>query len=214
MRESKGNMYDWVTSTWNPVKGRCIHDCVYCYMKGFPQKEIHLDEKVLTEDLGGGKKIFVCSGTDLFAENVPEEWIIRVLNHCKKYNNIYLFQTKNPARMIRMRDYFPETNNCIFGTTIETNRDYFISKAPTPLERTVILALPNKMVTIEPILDFDLEEFVMLIRGIKPSFVNIGADSKHHNLPEPSKEKILRLIEELSKFTNVKQKSNLKRLIE
>ncbi len=44
------------------------------------------------------------------------------------------------------------------------------------------------MVTIEPIMDFDLEPFVEMIKNTKPKFVNIGADSKGHNLPEPSSE--------------------------
>ena len=26
-------MYPWVTHTWNPLAGRCKHDCNYCYMK-------------------------------------------------------------------------------------------------------------------------------------------------------------------------------------
>ena len=47
----------------------------------------------------------------------------------------------------------------------------------------------------------------------KPIQVNIGADSGGNNLPEPSKEKIIELIFELEKFTKVKQKKNLKRLL-
>lgn len=43
--------------------------------------------------------------------------------------------------------------------------------------------------------------------------VTIGADSKGSNLPEPSKEKIEALIKELRKFTQVKLKQNLNRLI-
>ena len=26
-------MYEFVTHTWNPIKGKCYHDCSYCYMK-------------------------------------------------------------------------------------------------------------------------------------------------------------------------------------
>jgi len=32
---SKGNMYGFMTHTFNIIKGRCSHDCVYCYMKQF-----------------------------------------------------------------------------------------------------------------------------------------------------------------------------------
>ena len=41
------NMYPWVTHTWNVIKGKCPHDCSYCYMKRFPQPELHFDEKEL-----------------------------------------------------------------------------------------------------------------------------------------------------------------------
>ena len=70
----------------------------------------------------------------------------------------------------------------------------------------------DKMVTIEPIYDFDLDDFLLMLKDTKPKWVNIGADSKGHNLPEPSKEKIEDLIKELKTFTNVKLKPNLKRL--
>ena len=67
-------------------------------------------------------------------------------------------------------------------------------------------------VTTEPIMDFNLEEFVSMIIICKPKQVNIGADTGNHHLPEPSKEKIMQLISELEKFTIVHQKKNLKRL--
>lgn len=43
--------------------------------------------------------------------------------------------------------------------------------------------------------------------------VNIGADSGKNNLSEPSAEKVRALIDELSKFTKVVQKKNLRRLL-
>ena len=71
----------------------------------------------------------------------------------------------------------------------------------------------KKMVSIEPIMDFDVDTMIDWIRQIKPEFVSIGADSKGHNLPEPSKDKIRALIGALSKITVVKQKANLSRLL-
>ena len=44
LNQSKGNMYEFITHTWNPIKDRCYHDCAYCYMKSIvpnPQP-IHL----------------------------------------------------------------------------------------------------------------------------------------------------------------------------
>ena len=68
------------------------------------------------------------------------------------------------------------------------------------------------MVSIEPIMDLDVSTMLAWLEELKPDFVSIGADSKNHNLPEPSSEKIKRLISELSEFTEVRVKSNLSRL--
>ena len=72
----------------------------------------------------------------------------------------------------------------------------------------------KRFVTIEPILDFDPDELVFCISEIKPDFVNIGADSKGHGLPEPSKEKILKLIGMLAaKGIEIREKHNMERLL-
>jgi len=212
LNKSKGNMYPFVTHTWNPIKGKCSHDCSYCYMKVWKQKPLHLVEKELNDDLGSGNFIFVGSSTDMFAEDVPKEWIIKTLEHCSKHDNRYLFQTKNPKRFEEFVGGYPF--NSVLGTTLESNRSHIeISKAPDIGERISYMNWDNVMITIEPIMDFDLKPFVMMIKRIKPKWVNIGADSKGHKLPEPSKEKVDALIKELRKFTEVKIKPNLNRII-
>jgi hypothetical protein len=67
-------------------------------------------------------------------------------------------------------------------------------------------------VTIEPILEFNLEHMVTMIRRCNPKQVNIGSDSGNNNLPEPTKEKVLQLVAELEKFTVIHNKKNLSRL--
>lgn len=214
LNQQKGNMYPFVTHTWNPIKGKCSHDCSYCFMKVYPQKELHFVEKELMDDLGQGNYIFVGSSTDMFADSVPAKWISDVLYHCQQYDNTYLFQSKNPKRFIDFD--WREMPKFFLGTTLETNRDYKISKAPTPVERSEemhSLYYFDRMVSIEPIIDFDLDEFITLITGCVPKFVSIGADSKGHHLPEPPREKIIELIKELKTFTEVREKPNLKRLM-
>jgi len=215
MNKQKGNMYPWVTHTWNPIKGKCPHDCSYCYMKRFPQGDLRLDEKTLKDGLGKDNFIFVGSSCDMFANKVPDEWIKRVLTHCiANIENTYLLQTKNPQKMYWFYSHSWMGNNFIYGTTIETNRTTNISKAPNTIERAKYIEHFNgrTMVSIEPIMDFDLDIFVRWIKLIQPKFVSIGADSKGHNLPEPSADKVKALIKELKKFTEVKLKDNLARL--
>lgn len=215
-------MYGFVTHTFNAIKGECSHDCKYCYMKIWKQKPIRLVESELNTDFGKDNFIFVGSSTDMFAKDVPSEWIADVLLKCNKHpDNKYLFQTKNPERYQEFQRMFPK--NTILGTTIETDDENLIadiSKAPSIQSRVSFMVLakefvPKKeiMVTIEPVLDFRLYPLVRLLKLIKPDWVNIGADSKRHNLPEPTKEKVMILISELAEFTVVKTKDNLKRLL-
>jgi DNA repair photolyase len=210
-------MYDWVTHTWNTVKGECYHNCVYCYMKTWGNlKPVRFDEGELKTDLGNGNTIFVGNTNDMFAMRINDEWIRKTLNHCSRFDNTYVFQSKNPFGLYRLQDYLPTKS--ILGTTIETNRAddlAKISKAPPPEERAKWI---NEMeyetfITIEPIMDFDLEPFAEMIANAKPNFVNIGADSKRHNLIEPSYEKVIALVDELKKAgIEIRKKVNLNRL--
>ena len=213
LNKQTGNMYPWVMYTWNAIRGECPHECLYCYMRRFKVGKLRLDEKCLNDNLSEGNFIFVGSSTDMWAEQVPDEWILRVLEHCRKFDNKYLFQSKNPKRFWKLFDYFPP--DTILGTTIETNREHEFSKAPKIFERDYYMShyLKKKMVSIEPIMDFDLMSLVRHIKRIKPQFVSIGADSQGHNLPEPSPEKVKMLIAELKKLTEVKIKDNLNRLV-
>lgn len=72
LTKSRGNMYPFVTHTWNAIKRICFHDCPYCYMKKFDGLlPIRFDPKELEVNLGNGNFIFVGSGTDAWAFDVP-----------------------------------------------------------------------------------------------------------------------------------------------
>lgn len=216
LNKSKGNMYDFITHTWNTIKGECYHDCSYCYMKRWGKlNPVRFDEKELKTYLGSGNFIFVGSSCDMFAENIPDEWINKTLDVCDRFNcNSYLFQTKNPERLIG----YDLPKNSVICTTIESDSYYpsIMNNSPEPMQRSLAMnELSQKYityVTIEPIMDFHLEHFVKMIKRCNPKQVNIGADSGKNNLPEPSKEKVLQLISELQKFTTIHNKSNLSRL--
>lgn len=220
MNISKGNMYPWVSHTWNPIKGKCPHDCSYCYMKRFPQKELRLDEKALLDDLGKGNFIFVGSSTDMWAEGVPDEWIHKVIVKCQEYkDNTFLFQTKNTARFRAFEYLFRP--NFVLGTTIESDIAE-VGNAPKPSLRSHWLnvigndqesGISHMMVSIEPVMKFNRDEMLKLIGDIFPKFVSIGADTGNCHLPEPSKVDLEWLITEMRKFTEVKVKDNLKRLM-
>jgi len=226
-------MYSFCTHTHNVIKGVCSYACSYCYMaairKRYNQKERepYLDEKELKVNLGSGNTIFVGSSCDMWGKNIPREWILKVLFSLDLYpDNTYLFQTKNPYRYVEF--IHPQIGGnvetelpkkCILGTTIETNREYScMGKAYKPNMRASAIEFITSQfndcfITIEPILDFDLNEFMAMLRKANPVSINIGADSGNNHLPEPEPEKIRELIKELEKFTKVHLKKNLKRLL-
>lgn len=220
LNKSTGNMYDFITHTWNTIKGECPHGCSYCYMKRWgKQPPLHFDETELKTDLGKNNFIFVGSSCDMFANGVDYYWKKQTLDHCLKYTeNKYLLQTKSPDRLFTFLNKMKD--NFFICTTLETNRMYksIMNNCRPPKDRSLSLSLINhikKFITIEPIIDFELFDFVEMIKSCDPVQVNIGADSspKRNRLPEPPKEKILELIAELGTFTKVVQKKNLKRLL-
>ena len=224
---AKGNMYGFITHTWNPIKGRCYHQCSYCYMHKLltPKYQCSpvLVEYEFCKDLNVGERIFVGSSIDMFAKDIPDEWITRVLDHCAGFNDrregqkkiIFLFQSKNPSRVLQFLDH-RVFKHSIIGTTIETNRDYaeVMVKSPRIENRADAMAAIAErdfytMVTAEPLMDFDREELVGLIKKCSPRFVNIGRNSERSvSLPEPTSEQVRELVEELSQFTKVKIKGN------
>lgn len=228
--KKNSNMYSFITATWNTVKGECYHNCSYCYMKRWGKlNPVRFDEKELKEfdrdmkKYGEGQFIFVGSSNDMFAENIPNEWIEKTLKYCAEFDNRYLFQTKNPDRIAqdkRIRKMLYRLKNPIITTTIETNRTIpdIMGNSPTPIKRTNAMNYLSQyfktFVTIEPIMDFDLFVFVEMIEECNPTQVNIGCNTSFKiPLPEPDKEKVLQLINEIQKFTTIHNKKNLKRLL-
>ncbi len=210
-----------ITETWNPVVG-CLHACIYCWAKDYAIKLAGMGVQPykgrgfaptlaawrLDKKFSKGSFVFVCDMGDLFGDWVPKDWILKVLDVvAKNPETDFLFLTKNPKRYLE----FNFGDNVILGATVETNRPYQrISRAPQPPERLEIMARIRhgyKALVIEPILDFDLQEFAYMIRKVRPIFIVIGYDNYGNKLPEPPLEKAMMLIDELASFTEVRYKT-------
>jgi len=130
---------------------------------------------------GFGKTVFVCSMADLFGDWVPDEWIEKVFDACKKAeNHRYLFLTKNPNRYIELskKGILPKADNFWYGSTVtEPNTNAFWNEEY------------NTFASIEPILEpfsevDGCEEFVKKI-----GWVILGAETgnrKDKVVPERS----------------------------
>lgn len=230
MNKSKGNMYAYIDGTYNPIKGACDFLCLYCFMRVIRQRfgqdpTRRLDEKELKASLGSGNFIFVGSSTDEFAEIIPSEWIIKVLDHLYKYpDNTYQLQSKNPARFLEFLNHplFNNKNRVIFCTTLESDIDRpEISKAPEMGVRVAAMQELSRygfqtMVTVEPIMAFSSpQNFADMIASCNPMQVNIGVNtSRMVKLPEPTQVEFQNLMMELkARNLNIHLKNNINRMV-
>jgi len=217
-----GRMFKSITRTWNVSVG-CDFDCFYCnarkdalnrlkhaprYRDGFKP---HLVEEELKKRFKPGEFIFVSYMGDI-SFIAPTE-VLRILHRIREFPETdFLIQSKNP-------DYFWEfgfPENVVLGTTLESNKDYGLTKAPFPELRYRMLKSidhPRKFISIEPIMDFHLETMVGWIREMAPEIVEIGADNYHNGLTEPPWWKVEELLRSLSVLClRVIEKDGLRRL--
>jgi Protein of unknown function (DUF5131) len=92
---SDNSKIEWTDATWNPVRGctKVSAGCVHCYAETFAERfrgvaghpfEFGFDLRLIPEKLGDPirwskpKKIFVNSMSDLFHEDVPDEYMLKV----------------------------------------------------------------------------------------------------------------------------------------
>jgi len=230
IQKATGNMYPWVDYVHSYLRGACPYGCPYCYVQSiakrfnnqammgplrFQDKELEVD---YTAEKYHGKTIFVEHTHDLFHSDVEEISIWKILLKIAIAPDVkFVLQTRNTLKAYAMLLDRRVANNITFGTTIETNR--VTGNAPLAWKRVrgllELKALGYRtFVTVEPILEFDLESLANLIACAKPDFVNIGADSKGTGLEEPSAEKVLALIEGIKGLgIEIRTKRNLERIL-
>lgn len=233
--KSTQHMYKEAKETRNPFVG-CKHGCIYC-VPSFQRQAKRRGKRCLScykfephfheGRLGKPYKklppdcfVFLCDMGDIsFAK---PEWRMKIYEEVGRNPHLtFLIQSKNP-RIFHVdfeKGLIP--HNLLLGTTIETNRTSFntpskyrfyteISKAPLPFERYRAmkeLRYEKKSVTIEPILDFDIDTLTSWIQEIGPRIVYIGYDNHGCKLPEPPLWKVKELIGRLKNFAEVRYKT-------
>lgn len=233
--KAAGNMYDWITHTHSHLRGACPHACPYCYVQTIDHRfrsthhqgpvrladaELAADyasDRILCEARAAGHDTpihFIEHTNDLFARGVRDEYRHEILRHTRQAPACnFVFQTKDPMVMQGWIPHMPP--RVILGITIESDTLH-VGNTPDPLERgRHFLALPSpRFITIEPVLRFS-PWFAAWIAGLRPDFVNIGADSKHTpGLPEPTAAELRRLLDTLTAAgIQIRTKRNLARLL-
>ena len=219
------------TKTWNPFVG-CLFDCVYCepsfkrilkrvawrircnecfhYRPHYHPERLR---RIPSAPRVSEPIIFVCGTGDIsFCKESFVREIFKAIDRSKpRTKRTYYFQSKDPKGFNKYLDWFnANQDRVILLTTLETNRflDYKkISKAPIPPTRFqdfYELDYPRKVVTIEPVLDFDFRTFIkwfcLLDEQESLEYVWFGFDSKKCGLPEPSIKKAQDFVNTLISF--------------
>ncbi len=213
LTEELGNMYAHM-KTYNPYKG-CRFDCVYCRPSFQTQAKRHkrrclacgrFEPHEHPERLGrfpSKKLIFVCGNGDIsFCDPAFTEKIITSIwkHNLRCPEKEYYFQSKRPEYFTPFLDLFPA--NVTLVTTLETDDDQgyeYISKAPPPTERYAqfkALDYLRKVVTIEPVMKFNVHSFAEMIVDLEPEHVWFGFNSRHKSvqIPEPTEQEIFNFL--------------------
>src|SRR5437762_88592 len=114
---SDGSTIEWTDATWNPVRGctKISPGCSRCYAATFAERfrgvaghpyEHGFDLRLVPDKLGDPlrwptrKRVFVNSMSDLFHEDVPDEYIVRVADVMAAADwHTYQVLTKRSERM-------------------------------------------------------------------------------------------------------------------
>ncbi|MCA9028090.1 MAG: phage Gp37/Gp68 family protein [Planctomycetaceae bacterium] len=138
---AQGSSIEWTEATWNPVTGctKISPGCKHCYAERMAKRlqamgqeryrnafRVTLQEDLVDLPLRWKKPriIFVNSMSDLFEENVPDEFIIRCFSTMQAATQ-HTFQvlTKRPERVVDLAGQLPWSPNIWMGTSVE-NQDY------------------------------------------------------------------------------------------
>lgn len=180
----KSTKIEWTDKTWNPITGctKKSAGCAHCYAEVMTRRlkamnlekykngfELTLHEEELSQPLKwkGSHNIFVCSMSDIFHEDVPFDFVDKIIDIITQTpQHRYQILTK---RANRMAEYFANKtipNNIWLGVTVEC------VSTKNRIDKLRNLSASIKFLSCEPLLE-DLEE--LDLNGI--DWVIVGGES-------------------------------------
>lgn len=175
---------EWTESTWNPITGctKISNGCLNCYAEKMAKRlnamgqakyrnsfEVTTHDYCLEEPLTWKKPqiIFVCSMSDLFHKDVPDEFIKKVFYIMNKAPwHTFQVLTKRSDRMLQLSKELKWTDNIWMGVTVES--DEYKSRIDDLLE----VPAKIKYLSIEPLIG---EVKPLNLNGI--NWVIVGGES-------------------------------------
>lgn len=212
--ETKGLMFSWVTHTVNPLCGGECFNCVYCWARALKKRygwakykgPWRIAEKELRK-FPDGSIVFPFDMLDVGHPSIPSAIINRFIDWMRGQSKVkFLVLTKEPRFHVTYAYDLPP--NLLVASTIETNRYIVpvISAAPDPSVRFTAMGYMKanfpaltRVLSVEPIMDFDLNIFATQIINLKPEWVAVGYDNYNFGLPEPELSKTMTLINVLER---------------
>src|SRR5262245_37873749 len=155
---------EWTDATWNPVRGctKVSPGCKFCYAETFAERfrgvpghpfEQGFDFRLVPEKLheplrwNRTRRIFVNSMSDLFHENVPDEYIDSVFAIIRQANwHVFQVLTKRAERLHNLAPRLLWPSNLWMGVSIESQQYTYRAQllAETPAM--------TKFISVEPLL--------------------------------------------------------------
>lgn len=132
---------EWTDATWNPVLGcsKISSGCKNCYAETFSERfrgvkghpfekgfDLRLVPEKLTDPLGWKKPrlIFTCSMSDLFHENIPDDYISSVFKIMNKANwHTFQILTKRSKRLLELSPDLLWSRNIWMGVSVENQEN-------------------------------------------------------------------------------------------
>lgn len=136
---AKKSSIEWTESTWNPTTGctKISDGCKHCYAEKMARRlqamnnprykngfnlTVHEDLVELPLSWKKPQMIFVNSMSDLFHEDIPDEFIIKVFNTMVKADwHIFQVLTKRSERVKYLSGKLPWSHNIWMGVTVENS---------------------------------------------------------------------------------------------
>ncbi|MGN6557012.1 MAG: DUF5131 family protein [Solirubrobacterales bacterium] len=172
---------EWTEATWNPVTGcdQVSPGCAHCYAKRFAERwkgipghayeqgfRLKLWPQRLDHPLRWRKprRIFVNSMSDLFHEQVPDDYIARVFDMMVEADH-HVFQvlTKREDRLRELAPDLPWPSNIWMGVSIENRR--FVHRADALREVPASVRFISAEPLLGPLDGLDLTQIDWLIAG-------------------------------------------------
>jgi protein gp37 len=186
---------EWTDATWNPIRGctKISPGCTHCYAETFAERfrgvpdhpyeqgfDLRLMPAKLAEPLGWtkSKMVFVNSMSDLFHEDVPDDYIEQVCRVMERADwHTYQVLTKRSERMrdllLTRLDFVSRLPHVWFGVSVE-NRKHGLPR----VEHLRAAPAGLRMLSVEPLLE-DLGD--VDLTGI--GWVILGGESGHGARP-------------------------------